>query len=47
MSSGISRGFQTPVWVPKQVAQIKGELMQNNISHLITSSTQMPLHVLR
>ena len=35
-----------PVWAPKLGAQIKGERMQNNNSHLI-SSTQMRLHVLR
>ena len=34
------------VWVLKLGAQIKGELMQNNISHLIISSTQLRLHVL-
>ena len=36
-----------PVWVPKLSAQIKGELMENNISHLIMSSMQMRLHVFR
>ena len=36
-----------PVWAPKLGAQIKGELMQNNISHLIISSSQMRQHVLR
>ena len=36
-----------PVWAPKPGAQIKGELMQNKISHLIISSTQMCLQVLR
>ena len=36
-----------PVWAPKLGDQIKGELMQNNISHLIISSTQMRLNVLR
>ena len=35
-----------PIWAPKLGAQIKGELMQNYISHLI-SSTQMGLHILR
>ena len=35
-----------PVWGPKLGSQIKGELMQNN-NHLIISSTQMRLHVLR
>ena len=35
------------VWEPKLGAQIKGELMQNNISHLIISSTQMHQQVLR
>ena len=34
-------------WSPKLGAQIKGELMQNNISHLIISSTQICQHVLR
>ena len=28
-------------------APIKGQLMQNNISYLIISSTQMHVHVLR
>ena len=36
----------TPNRGPKLGAQIKEELMQNNISHLIISSTQMRLHVL-
>lgn len=36
-----------PVWPPKLGAQIKGELMQNNITHLIVSSMQMRQHVLR
>ena len=36
----------TPNRAPKLDAQIKEELMQNNISHLIISSTQMRLHVL-
>ena len=35
-----------PAWAPKLSAQIKGELMQNNISYLIMSSTQMRLHIL-
>ena len=36
-----------PVCTPKLGAQIKGELMQSNISHLIISSTQMRLHFLK
>ena len=36
-----------PLWAPKLGAQTKGELMQINISHLMISSTQMGLHVLR
>ena len=36
-----------PVCAPKPGAQIKWELMQKNISHLMISSTQMRLHVLR
>ena len=35
-----------PAWVSKLGAQIIGELMQNNASHLTISSMQM-LHVLR
>ena len=35
------------VWAPKLGAQIKRELMQNNVSHLMISSTQMGQHVLR
>ena len=38
---------QYTIWAPKLGAQIKGELMQNNISHLTISSTQMHLHILR
>ena len=36
-----------PVWEPKLGAQIKGELMRNNISHFTISLTQMRLLVLR
>ena len=36
-----------PVWAPKLGVQIKGELMQNNITHLIISLMQMRQHVLR
>ena len=36
-----------PVWATKVGAQIKVELMQNNICHLIISSMQMRLHVVR
>ena len=36
-----------PVWVPKLGAQIKGEVMQNKIGHLIIFSMQMSLHILR
>ena len=36
-----------PVWAPKLGSQIKRELMQNNISHLIISSTRICAHVLR
>ena len=35
------------VWVAKLGAQVKKVLMQNNISHLIISSTQMHLRVLK
>ena len=35
------------VWTPKLGAQLKGELMQNNINHLVISSTRMRLPVLR
>ena len=36
-----------PVWVSKLGAQIKRKLMQTNISHLMISSMQMGLRVLR
>ena len=36
-----------PAWAPKLGAQIKGELMQNKISLLIISSTQIRQPVLR
>ena len=35
-----------PVWAPKLCVQIKGKLMQNNISYLI-SSMQIRVHVVR
>ena len=34
-------------WVPKLCAQIKGKVIQNNVTYLIISSMQMHLHVLR
>ena len=36
-----------PVWAPKVEAQIKGELLQNNIGHSIIYSTETCVHVLR
>ena len=46
---GIQRlsNASTLVWMPKLGAQVKGELMQNNISHLIISSMQIHLYILR